>query len=72
MQEPDVGLHPRSPGTHPQLKVALNCGATQTAQKITFLRQVTKEKISANRSQKKQIGNFRTQNTVTGDEKFSM
>ena len=24
-QEPDVGLHPGTPGSHPGLKVTLNC-----------------------------------------------
>lgn len=36
-REPDVGLDPGSPGSHPGLKAALNCWATQDAlQKVFF------------------------------------
>ena len=31
-REPDVGLDPLSPGSHPRLKAALNHGATRAAQ----------------------------------------
>ena len=36
MQEPDVGLDPRSPGSRPGLQAALNCCATGAAQSVGF------------------------------------
>ena len=33
-REPDVGLDPGSPGSHPRLQVALNCCATWAAQDL--------------------------------------
>ena len=30
-REPDVGLHPGSPGSHPRLKAVLNSWATRAA-----------------------------------------
>ena len=35
-QEPDLGLDPRSPGSHPGPKAALNCWATGAALKQAF------------------------------------
>ena len=35
-REPDVGLDSRSPGSHPGLKVALNCRATWAAHRFIF------------------------------------
>ena len=35
-REPDVGLDPRSPGSRPELKAALNCCATRAAQEPHF------------------------------------
>ena len=37
MQEPDVGLDPRSPGSHPEMQAALNCCTTGAALFITLL-----------------------------------
>ena len=39
--EPDMGLNPGSPGSHPGLKVALNHWATRAAHLSTFLRNPT-------------------------------
>ena len=36
-REPDVGLDPGSPGSHPGLKAALNRCATRAAQELSFL-----------------------------------
>ena len=36
-REPDMGLDPRSPGSHPGLKAALNRCATQAAQGLCRL-----------------------------------
>ena len=35
-RDPTVGLDPRSPGSHPRLKAALNCWATGAAQSFWF------------------------------------
>ena len=43
-REPDVGLDPGSPGSHPRLQVAPNRCATRAAQKCFFL---TKIKLTA-------------------------
>ena len=35
-KEPDVGLNPRSPGSHPGLQAVLNCCATGAAHRFLF------------------------------------
>ena len=45
MREPDVGLNPRTPGSRPELKAALNCWAPWAAQDPRYCFRVSAHKL---------------------------
>ena len=61
-REPDVGLNPRTPGSHPGLNAALNCWATGAAHTIILKRRIPRKELQIPSGSS--VMNFHTLNSV--------